>query len=243
MRRLEIFAKLLQRAGMLTQERESDLRKVIAECEICVQVGRPTPSRKVSPVRVVSEFNQTVHIYFMFIDIRDTAVILLHIVDYATAFSVACIVPSRDLSHAASQFEENWICIHGAPSSLAADPEFARVHCKNILDKHHILFAERPARIHQKTGCGEQKNGVIHPIIHRLALADKISPLSVIIARAILCANTLFGNIICSSFELARGYTPAFGSLPRSIVDSDIIQAYRERTASRSIHRMLTSKQ
>jgi hypothetical protein len=162
----------------------------------------------------------------MFITIRDTAFILLHIVDSATAFSVASIVPSRDLSHAASQFEENWICIHGSPSSVAADPEFARVNFKNILDKHHILFAERPARRHQKTGCVERKNGVLRPIIHRLALADNISPLSVIIARAILCANTLFGNRICSFFELARGYTPAFGSLPRSIVDSDIIQAY-----------------
>jgi hypothetical protein len=115
---------------MLTKERESDLKKLIAKCEKCVQVGRPTPSRKVSPVRVVAEFNQTVHIDFMFITIRDTALILLQIVDSATAFSVACIVPSRDLSHAASQFEENWICIHGAPSSVAADPEFARVNSR-----------------------------------------------------------------------------------------------------------------
>jgi hypothetical protein len=103
---------------VLKKERESALRKLIAEWEICVQVGRPTPSRKESPVRVVAEFNQAVHIDFMFITIRDTALILLHIVDSATAFSVACIVPSRDLSHAAGQFEENWICIHGAPFSL-----------------------------------------------------------------------------------------------------------------------------
>jgi hypothetical protein len=141
----------------------------------------------------------------MFITVRDTALILLHIVDSATSFSVAFIVPSRDLSHASSQFEENCICIHGAPSSLAADPEFDHVHFKNIIDKHHILFAERPARLHQNTGCVERKNGVLRPIIHRLALADKISPVSVIISRAILCANTLFGNRICSYFELSRG--------------------------------------
>jgi hypothetical protein len=194
---------------MLTKKRESALRQVIAECEICVQVGRPTPSRKVSPVRVVADFNQTVHIDFMFITIRDRALILLHIVDSATAFSVACIVQSRNLSHTASQFEENWICIHGAPSSLETDSYFARVSFNNILEKHHILFAERPARRHQKTGCVERKNGVLRPIIYRLPLADNISPLSVIIARAILCANTLLGNRICSPFELARGYTPA----------------------------------
>ena len=101
---------------MLKKERESALRKVIADCEVCVQFGQPAPSRKVSPVCVVAEFNQTLHIDFMFITIRDTAVILLHIVDSATAFYVACTVPSRDLSHAAREFEENWICINGAPS-------------------------------------------------------------------------------------------------------------------------------
>jgi hypothetical protein len=228
---------------MPKKEREYALRQLIAECKICVQVERPKPSRKVSPIRVVAEFNQTVHIDFMFITLRDTALIMLHVLDSANVFSVAWIVSSRGLSHAASQFKENWICIHGAPASLAAYPEFARVNLKNILDNHHILFAKRPYRRHQKTGCVERKNGVLRSIIHRLALADNISPLSVIIARAILCAHTRFGNRICSSFELVRGYTPAFGSLPRSIVDSDIIQAYNERTATRAIHRNLTSKQ
>jgi hypothetical protein len=105
---------------------------------------------------------------------HDTAVILLHIVDFATAFSDACIVPSRDLSYAASQLEENWICTHGAISSLAADHEFALVNFKNVLDKHHISFDERAAHRQQKTGRVERKNGVLRPIIHRLALADNM---------------------------------------------------------------------
>jgi hypothetical protein len=183
----------------------------------------------VSPIRVVAEFNQTVHIDFMFITIRDRSLIILHIVDSATAFSVAVVVPSRDLNYAASQFEEQWICIHGAPSSLAADPEFARLSFKNILDRHHIIFAERPARRHQKTACVERKNGVLRPKIHRLALADKTSPLALLIARAAFCANALFGKRLCSSFELASGYTPAFGSLPRSFVKADIVHSYHER--------------
>jgi hypothetical protein len=111
-------------------------------------------------------------------------------------------------------------CIHGAPSSLTADPEFARSNFKNILKRHHIAFAERPARRHQKTACVERKNGVLRPIIHRLALADQASSLSVLIARAAFCANALFGNRLCSSFELVRGCTLAFGSLPRSIVNA-----------------------
>jgi hypothetical protein len=105
---------------MLTKAHVTALKQDVAECEICVQVGRPTPSREVSPIRVIAEFNQTVHIYFMFITIRDTSVVILHIFDSATAFSVAVVVPSRDLSHAANRLEEQWIAftVHPLPSPL-----------------------------------------------------------------------------------------------------------------------------
>jgi hypothetical protein len=228
---------------MLTPSREFALRKAVQNCEICVQVGRPAPSRKISPIRVVAEFNQTVQVDFMFITLRNVSLTLFHIVDSATAYSTAQIVPSRDLEHAAHLFETLWISAHGAPSSLAADPEFARTVFKQLLDAHHIIFAERPARRHQKTGCVERKNGVLRPILHRISLADSSSPLSVIVARGIFCSNALIGNRLCSSFELARGYTPAFGSLPQSVIHPDLIDAYHERTAARAIHRMLTAKQ
>jgi hypothetical protein len=108
----------------------------------------------------------------MFISLRNVPLTLFHIVDSATAYSKAHIVPSRDLYHTAKVFESQWISAHGAPSSLAADPEFARTGFKNLLEAHHIVFAERPARRHQKTGCVERKNGVLRPILYRIALAD-----------------------------------------------------------------------
>jgi hypothetical protein len=114
--------RLLNIAHMLTPERERALRQVVSNCEICVQVGRPAPSRKVSPIRIVAEFNQTVQVDFMFITLRNIPLTLFHIFDSATAYSTAQIVPSRDLYHAANVFESQWISAHGAPSSLAADP-------------------------------------------------------------------------------------------------------------------------
>jgi hypothetical protein len=182
---------------MLTPERELALRQVVRNCEICVRVGRPAPSRKVSPIRIVADFNQTVQVGFMFITLRNIPLTLFHIVDSATAYSTAQIVPSRDLYHAANVFESQRISAHGALSSLAADPEFARTGFKQLLAAHHILFAERPARRHQKTGFVERKNGVLRPILHRLALADSCSPLHVVVARGILCSNALLGNSLC----------------------------------------------
>jgi hypothetical protein len=100
----------------------------------------------------------------MFITISDTSVILLHIVYSATAFSVACSVPSRDLRHAASQFEENWIFIHGAPSSLAADHEFARVNFKTSSTSTTSCLLKGQPVVINRTGCVERKNGVLRVI-------------------------------------------------------------------------------
>jgi hypothetical protein len=198
--------RLIMRVNMLAPERERELRKTVDNCAICVQVGRSTPSRKVSPARVVAKFSQTVHVDFKFISLRNVPLALFHIVDSATAYSTAHIVPSRDLDHAAHVFESQWISGHVALSSLAADPEFSRTGFKNLLAAHHIVFAERPARRHQKTGCAERKNGVLRPILYRIALADSSSPLFVIVARGIIFRNELFGNRLCSSLELGRGY-------------------------------------
>jgi hypothetical protein len=75
----------------------------------------------------------------MFITIRDSPLTLFHIVYSATAYSTAQIVPSRDLYKAAHVLESQWISNHGAPSSLAADPEFARIAFKRLLTMHHIV--------------------------------------------------------------------------------------------------------
>jgi hypothetical protein len=108
-------------------------------------LNRGGPTRTLTQARVVAEFNQTVHVDFMFISLRNVPLALFHIVDSATAYSIAHIVPSRDLDHAAQVFESKWISAHGAPSSLAADPEFARTGFMILLEAHHIVFAERPA--------------------------------------------------------------------------------------------------
>jgi hypothetical protein len=83
---LRDLRRLLKRARMLTPIREIALNQVVRNCEICVQVGRPAPSRKISPIRTVAEFNQTVQVDLMFITLRNVSLTLFHIVDSATAY-------------------------------------------------------------------------------------------------------------------------------------------------------------
>jgi hypothetical protein len=64
----------------------------------------------------------------------------------------------------------------------------------------------------------------------------------VIVALGMLCSNAIFGNRLCTSLELARGYSPEFGSLTQSVLHPSLIDAYQERPSSRAMHRMLTAK-
>jgi hypothetical protein len=96
---LRDLRRLLSRVNILSSGHERSLRQAVQNCDNCVQVGRPAPSHKVSPIRIVAEFNQTVQVDFMFITIRKFLLTLFHIVDSATAYSTAQIAPSRDLDN------------------------------------------------------------------------------------------------------------------------------------------------
>jgi hypothetical protein len=186
------------------------LRQFVQNCNIFVQVGRAALSRKLSPIRIVAEFNQTVQVDFIFITIRNSPFTLFHSIVSATAYSTAQIVPSRDLDNVAHVFQSQWIRNYGASSSLATDPDFARTGFQKFLTMNHIIFAELPARRHQKTGCVERKNGVLRPILHRLALAYNSSPVSVIISRGIFCSARFFAiaySSRLSSHEVTRPHS------------------------------------
>jgi cation transport ATPase len=82
---IQDLRRLLNSAHMLTPERERASRQISSNCELCVYVGRPTPSRKVSPIRIVAEFNQSVQVDYMFITLLNIPLTLFHIVDSSTA--------------------------------------------------------------------------------------------------------------------------------------------------------------
>lgn len=94
---------------------------------------------------------------------------------------------------------------------------------------------------HNKTGIVERKNGTVTSIIARLD--DEISSASInsIIEKASFLSNMFSGNKLLSSFELVRGYQPSVLSLPRSIVNQEILDAHKEQVATRKLQRLLHS--
>ena len=238
----EDMKTLCQRGDVLTLVLEQALRKAASRCSSCKQTGRPANSRKISFARILGSFNKHVQLDFFFAKELDN-IPILHIVDVHTGLSAAHLMPSREMTLSARALEVNWINIHGSPAVVSADPEFFNSRFAEALRYFNIQFQPRPARRHNKLGVVERKKSVVRTIIQRLLKdADYFHPSrdrkpeqEDILSRAVYLSNILYGSQSMSSFELARGYTPALVSLPQAKVPSKLLLAYNEQIARRAL--------
>ena len=164
---------LIERNGLWDNALTEYIRKLCADCTICVRTGRPLPSRKVSLSHIDAKFNSTVGVDFFFWS-RDPShtVPCIHAMCMGTSFSEAEPVPSREMEQAARIFESLWIHQHGRPVHAAYDPEFNSASFVEMLSKHGIVQQPRPARRHNKMGRVERKHHTIKLILSRIALTN-----------------------------------------------------------------------
>ena len=222
---------------------EAAIKKVISSCGICVQSGRPLPSKKVSIKHIDKDFNNTVFVDFFYAEhgVPQKTYMFLHARCASTGYSEVSHVSSRDMKVAAATFDSIWISTHGAPKCVGGDPEFDKAPFTKLLNQHSIRWEPRPARRHNQVGVVERKNQVLKNIMLRLSLADPNMGLNSLAARANFLSNVFAGSRIASSFEMARGYTPGISGLCHLKVSSELVQAQKARTARRALQRLLSS--
>ena len=235
--------RLLKLSNQYNPQIEAAIKKVVGECKTCVRSGTPLPSRKVSIKHVNEDFNQTVNVDFFYFKhgIPDVTYVFLHARCTGTGYSEVEVVDRRDMSAAAVAFDRMWISRHGAPRSVGGDPEFDKARFKVLLAQHSIKWKPRPARRHNKVGTVERKNGVIKNIMQRLSIAMPELSVETLAARSCFLSNVFAGSRIASSFEMARGYTPAIAGLRQTVVSPDIVHAQLSRTARRAFQKILSS--
>lgn len=233
---------ICEQAGILTSNLGEAIDKVDEACEVCVQSGRPIPSKKVSLTHVNEAFNEEIQLDFPYCDIRGTQKALLVITDAGTGYTEASIVLAKDMDTIVEKLEVLWICMHGAPRSLSADDEYHRKKLTDFLRSHDIQFKPRPARRHNKVGIVERKNGTLKEIIQRLDKDISTMSSDAIVARATFLSNMFSGSRLMSSFELARGYSPSILGLPRTDVSQELLDAHKEQVATRALQRLLRSR-
>lgn len=238
----EEMKRICGMAGILDHPLKLALEEKVASCDTCCRTGRPKNARTVSITHIGSSFNQSVQVDFFFPKIRGQTRILLHMRDRATGYSEVEAVPTRDLLDATVSFDRTWISRHGAPISVSGDQEFNRQPFKDLLEKHSCAFEIRPSRRHNKVGSVERKNAILRLILERISKFSPELTVSSTIARSNFLSNLFSGSKLLSSFEQVRGYTPGICGLPNRTVPTDLIDAHKERMASRALHRLFSSK-
>lgn len=79
-------------------------------------------------------------------------------------------------------------------------------------------------------------------ILEKISKADPTATPSLIISRTSFLANLFHGWKKLSAFQLAKGYSPSVLGVPRSIVTAELLEAHIQTEATRTIHKVMTSR-
>ena len=198
---------LLRRANKWTDGIDKVIREVHANCHRCLETGDPEISKKFNLNKLHKQFNDRVQIDIAYWKGK----MFLHIVDYATSYSEAVPVQSRNMESLVLAFERTWIHRHGNCKEIYGDQEFESSFLLKWCKDRCVKFNPVPSRRHNKTGTVERKNRVIKDVLEKLDgdTSTKGYRFADLISSATFLSNVMYGNKNISSFEMARGYTPS----------------------------------
>ena len=107
---------LIRNSGMHDLEIEKNIDEVSRKCETCRRFLKPPP-RPIVGLPLATEFNDTVAMDLKVINQR----FILHMIDHATRYSAACVVPNKKAETIAQAILSNWIRIFGTPKKFLSD--------------------------------------------------------------------------------------------------------------------------
>ena len=205
---------LLERNDLRTFEVAKYLNRVVDSCENCARTYEPKQARKVSLSSLNRSFNDLVCIdHFHLGNFR-----ICRIMCASTRCAVGAVVPYTGMESAIYGFDSHWISQLWAPAAVHFYQAFANEPFLQFLKFHGIEPRPIPARRHYKNVL-ESKHKVVHDIFLRLKLDDSDVREPLLAQQSIRISNYLYGNSVCSSYELEKGLRRPVesGSLPKPV--------------------------
>ena len=229
---------LLERNDLWNPEVAKYLSRTVDSCEKCARTYEPKQARKVSLSSLNRSFNDLVCIdHFHLGGLR-----ICHIMCASTRYSVGSVVPDTGMDAAINALDSHWISPFWAPKAIQVDQAFANDPFFKFLEFHGIEARPIPARRHNKNVL-ESKHKVIRDVFLRLNSHNSDVGEALQAQQSIRISNDLYGNSVCSSLELAKGFTRPIecGSFPKTVPD-DLIKAQETIMAKRKLNLILRSK-
>ena len=129
--------KLIQESGVDNPTVLDMIDDVSASCDTCKRYKR-TPSSPVTGFPLANAFNETVAMDLKFF--QDG--ILLHMIDHATRYSQACIIPDKKKGTIVRAILKHWISIFGTPGKFLTDNggEFINDEVMELAEQFNITL-------------------------------------------------------------------------------------------------------
>ena len=201
----ERLIKLLKDGGYKSKDLVKEVKLARDKCEVCIRRQKP-PLRPVVCMPMASKFNEVVAI-----DLKVWGKkYFLVVVDLATRFCQATVVPNKEAPTIIKGLFKCWITLFGAPKKFLSDNgcEFNNSEFRTLGEKFNIKILATAAESPWSNGVCERLNAVIGENVSRI-LEDTQCDLELALAWAISARNALSNKSGFSPNQLVFSFNPA----------------------------------
>ena len=179
---------------------------VTSACAVCVKYKR-TPPRPVVSFPLATCFNEVVAMDLKVI----CGKLVLHLIDHATRYSAALVIPNKNKETIIKTLFEIWIRIFGAPTKFFHDNggEFVNEQFLIMAEKFNISVKTTAAESAWSNGMCERHNGLLADHVNKVLADIQGCSLSLAIHWAVAAKNSLLNVYGFSPNQLVFGRNPA----------------------------------
>ena len=207
---------LLVDAGIYDKECEEILKKLSANCHICLEFSK-TPARPVVSLPLATKFNQVV-----VMDLKEKTknkVWYLHLIDAATRLTISSVIYNKLPATIIEKVMLMWIGAgFGAPGKFLADNggEFANEQYRDMCENLNIECCKTAAYSPWQNGLCERNHAVVDECIEKILSDNPKLSRELAVVWANNAKNCLQMNSGYSSYQLVYGQNP---NLPNVLND------------------------
>lgn len=200
----ERLKKLLKDSGCTNDQILKLVDEISLSCDICKKY-KSTPPRPAVSFPLASVFNETVAMDLKQIQGK----LILHMIDHATRYSAAVVIPNKRRETIVKGILENWVRIFGAPTKFLTDNggEFVNQDFLDVAEKFNVTVLTTAAESPWSNGLCEKHNGILADHVEKTMAGARCS-LEMAVHWSVSAKNSLMNVYGFSPNQLVFGTNP-----------------------------------
>ena len=188
------------------------IENIEKHCTVCTKYKCP-PAKPIVTFPLASEFNESVAI-----DLKQVSgKLVLHLIDHATRFSSAGVIPSKDRDVIISKIFQIWTSIFGPPKHILSGNggESANEDFRIMAEKLNTTVCTTAAECPWSNGINERHNAILENMASKV-MSDTGCSLDIAVSWAVPSKNVPANVYGYSHNQLTFGRNPNF---PMILID------------------------